>query len=928
MRAIVALLVFLPIWQVFAQPIPLDPAVRTGKLKNGMTYYIRQNAKPENKVELRLAVNVGSILENEKQLGLAHFTEHMCFNGTKNFEKNELVSYLQSLGIRFGADLNAYTSFDETVYILPIQSDDEVILDKGLLVLEDWASRVTFADEEIDKERGVVIEEWRMGRGASQRMRDKYFPILFQGSRYAERLPIGTLEVLETFSYQTIRDFYKTWYRPDLMAIIAVGDIDPDAMEKKIKERFGRIPTAKKPQPRLSYPVPGHKETLVSVQRDPEQPFTQIQLIYKHDPKPVKTSADFRQTLVNDLYNGMLNTRLGELRQSADPPFINGSAYYGSLIRTKDAYQSFAIVSENGIEKGLKALVRENERVKRYGFTPGEFERYKKVMLSNYERQFNERDKTESRAFAGEYIRHFLSQEPIPGIAFEFDFVKQQLPTITLEEVNRLATQWITQENRVVIITGPEKEGLNGPENAQVMAWLAEVAKETVTPYEDKALASSLMEQLPTPGSVTSVKAMEKIGTAELTFANGVKVVLKPTDFKNDEILLNAFKMGGGSLFPDKDQHSTNFAAQVINLSGIADFSATDLQKMMTGNTAKVSPYLSQYRQGFTGSTAPKDLETMLQMVHLYMTAPRKDPAAFQGFVANNKALYQNLMSSPQFYYSDQVSQLLTNNHPRGGGFPKPDDFDQIDLDRVMDIFQASFGNANGFTFFFTGNFQMETIVPMLERYLGSLPAQAVASNFQDLGIRPPKGIIRKDIRKGTDQKSMVTIFMGGEATYDRQDAYHVRCIGEILSIKLIEQLREEKGGVYSVGARASMSKIPYGSYSMNISFPTSVDKVEDLIKAALTELEKIKKEGPKPADLAKIKEAQKKEYQENLKQNNFWNSVLEDSYYTGFDPEEILGAEARIDQLTAEALQKAANIFFDGQNMITAVLLPEDEAR
>jgi len=505
---------------------------------------------------MRLVVNVGSMMEDDNQLGIAHFIEHMAFNGTRNFEKNEIVSYLQSIGVQFGADLNAYTSFDETVFILPIPTDDPEIVDKGLLILSDWAHNVTFDPEEVDKERGVVIEEWRLGRGANQRMRDKYFPVLFKDSRYAERLPIGKKEIIANASYDTIKKFYKDWYRPDLMSVIAVGDIDVDEMEAKIKEKFSGIPNPANERERNSYDVPDHDETLIAITSDKEAPYTTIQLFYNTDNVETVTLKDYRRDIIHRLYNGMLNTRLAELARSADPPFLFGSTSFSSLVRTKSSYASFAVVGESGIGKGLKALIAENERVKKFGFTQGELDRYKKELLNSYEEAYKESDKTESRNYTNEYIRSFLTNEPIPGISFEYNYVKQILPGIELKEVNGLADQWITDKNRVVVVTGPAKEGVEMPDEANIETMLDEADKMDITPYEEKELANSLIEDLPEPGKVTATKFIDTVGVTQLTLSNGAKVVLKPTDFKNDEILMSAYSPGGTSIYSDEDYES------------------------------------------------------------------------------------------------------------------------------------------------------------------------------------------------------------------------------------------------------------------------------------------------------------------------------------------------------------------------------------
>ncbi|MCA6078287.1 M16 family metallopeptidase [Fulvivirga sedimenti] len=907
------------------QEIPIDPDVKVGVLENGLTYYIRHNEKPEDKVELRLVVNVGSMMEDEDQQGLAHFMEHMAFNGTRNFEKNELVSYLQSVGVKFGADLNAYTSFDETVYILPIPSDDEEILNKGLLVLEDWASNVLLTDEEIDKERGVVIEEWRLGQGANQRMRDEWFPVMFKDSRYAERLPIGKKEVLENFDYETLRKFYRDWYRPDLMAIVAVGDIDVNEMEKMIKERFGKLKNPENPRPKQLFDVPDHPETFVSVVTDKEAQFTQIQLVYKQDLEKTETVGDFRRDAVYSLYNGMLNQRLSELQESADPPFLFASSSYGNMVRTKSSYSSFAVVGENGIEKGLKTLVRENERVKKYGFTQGELDRYKKTVLNRYEVAFKEKDKTESGRYASEYIRNFLSDEPIPGIGYEYEFYEAVLPSITLEEVNGLAANWITDENRVVVIMGPDKEGLTMPGTNDILEILNEAQSEEITPYEDKELATTFIDTMPTPGKITASKELEEVEATELTLSNGMKVILKSTDFKNDEIVIRGFSMGGRSLYSEEDDLEASNAGEIVAESGVREFSPSDIEKMLSGKSVFVGAFIGTYNEGMSGSTTPEDLETALQLMHLYFTAPRKDADAFSSFVNKNKMLMQNLMASPQFFYSDKLSRILSQNHPRGGYFPTVAEMESIDFDRSFEIYTERFANAGDFTFFFVGNFDIEQIKPMLELYLGSLPGSASTESYKDLGIRPPAGPLKEEIKKGTDPKSTVTMIYTGPAAYDLDESYYLSSLGEVLSNKLIEILREEKGGVYGVGANGSMTKIPYENYTFRIGFPCSPENTQDLINAALAEVEKIKKEGVSDEDLQKIKESQRRERKEELERNSYWVSALFYSYYYDLPLERVKNFNEKIDALTSDKLKETAKKYLTEDHFIQVVLMPED---
>ena len=926
------LIVFIPF--AFAQEVtvsgkmdnllPVDPLVRIGKLENGLTYYIRNNKKPEKRVEMRLVVNVGSMMEDDDQLGISHFVEHMAFNGTKNFEKNEIVSYLQSIGVQFGADLNAYTSFDETVYILPIPTDDEDILKQGLQILEDWAHNVTFSEEEIDKERGVVIEEWRLGRGADQRMRDEYFPVLFKGSRYAERLPIGKKEIIENATYETIRRYYRDWYRPDLMSVIAVGDIDVDQMEAMIKAHFSNLINPVNERPRKSYPVPDHDEFLIAIASDKEASFTIVRLNYKTDNVETKTFSDFRRDGIYQLYNGMLNERLNELAQSADPPFLFASTGFGSMVRTKSSYSSFAVVGADGIEKGLTAIITENERVLKYGFTQAELDRYKKKMLNNYDQAYKESDKTESGIYAREYIRSFLTQEPIPGIKFEYEFYKEVLPGIRLEEVNALAPLWIRDKNRVVVVTAPEKEGIILPTESDIRKMLDEADKMEIEAYQEEELATELIADLPTPGEVIATKKFDITDVTELTLSNGVKVVLKPTDFKNDEILMAASSPGGSSLYSDEDYMSASNAASIINESGVSDFSSTDLQKMLAGKTVRVSAYIGSLSEGLNGNAAPKDFESMLQLIHLYFTAPRKDEDAFKSMVTKNKMLFENLMSNPQFYFQDQVQKIMSRNNPRGGGFPTVEDLDKIDFERAYAIYKDRFADAGDFHFVFVGNFTIDEITPKLELYLGSLPTLNRNESWKDLGIRPPEGLVDKVVFKGTDPKSQVVINFTGEKPYDKKSNYDISSLGELLTIKLVEILREEKSGVYGVGASGRSSKLPYESYTFRISFPCAPENVDNLVSATFEEIKNIRENGVSDEDLQKIKETQRRHREENLKRNRYWVNQLNAYYNHNSDLDSFYEREKLVEALTSDDIIAAVNKYLKMNEYIKVVLMPE----
>ncbi len=906
-------------------PVPLDTNVRIGKLDNGFTYILRNNTYPENRVQFRLVVNAGSMQEDEDQLGIAHFVEHMAFNGTENFERNELVDFLQSVGVKFGADLNAYTSFEETVYILPLPTDDEEVLDKGLTVLEDWAGGLSFDEEEIDKERGVVIEEWRLGQGAQQRMRDEYFPVLFQDSRYAERLPIGKKEIIENISYDRVKDFYEDWYRPELMALVAVGDMDMDKLEEEIKERFSDLENPANPRTKESNEVPGHDETLVAITKDKENSFVAVQLIYKQPKSMDSTLMGFRNYYMRNLYNMMLSQRLDELRQQADPPFIFANSSYGGFVRSIDNYSSFAVVAEDGLKKGLETLVIENERVKQYGFTGGELRRAIQNMENSLDQAAKEVDKTESQQYASEYIRHFLENEPTPGIQFEAQFFKMIAPTIRLEEINQMAKDWITDQNRVVVVTGIEKEGIELPSKAELLSVLDEIDTESIEPYEDNVSEEGLMEETPAPGKVAATEKNETTGITELTLSNGVKVVVKETDFKNDEIVMNAFSPGGHSIYPDKDYQSASMSSAVVSQGGLKDWSIIDLQKMLTGKTVRVSPYVSGLREGFNGSAAPKDFETMLQLIHLYFTQPRKDETAFQSMMARNKALFQNIMANPSYYYSDQVSKIMSQNHPRGGGFPTPEEMDQVELDKAFEVYNDRFRDASDFTFFFVGNLNLEESTPLFETYLGSLPSTGRDETWKDVGVRPPDGPLDEKVIKGTDPKSQVTVFFNGEKELSKEERYNFGALGEVVSNRLIEILREDESGVYGVGASGSTSKKPYNSYQFRISFPCAPENVDRLIDAAFAEIKNIQENGVKDLDITKVREGQIKDREENLKQNGYWANQLNAYYYNESDLDDFYEFEELVQNLNSDDLQTIANELIDLDKAIKIILYPEN---
>jgi len=908
------------------QKIPNDPDVRIGKLENGLTYYIRKNAKPEKKVDLRLVLNAGSILETDKQVGLAHFMEHMVFNGTKTFPKNELINYLQSIGVKFGQHLNAYTSFDETVYFLPIPSDDPVKLDKGFQILEDWAFNANLETQDIDDERGVVIEEYRTRLGANERMMKNYLPKMLHNSLYANRLPIGTKENLETFQHEEIRQFYKDWYRPNLMAVIVVGDINVDEMEGKIKSHFGKYKNPTNLKERKTFDIPNHKETFVSINTDKEATSANVQIFYKDSEKakPSTTVGDYRIDFVEGLFSRMLNARLEEYTNDANPPFVYGYSFHGSLLgREKEAFQSMAMTAEDKQLDAVRTLAIENERARKFGFTQSELDRAKNEYLASYEKMYNDRDKNNSSVYLGRYQNNFLKGEAIPSIEYSYNLVKELLPTITLEDVNNVIQSYIKDENRVIILTGPEKEGLKTPTEQDVLAAL-DVSKVEITPYEDVVVAESLIRNEIKPGNVVKTTKNDKLGTTTLELSNGAKVTYKKTDFKNDEILFNAASFGGFNLLDTKTYKVINLATSAVPQAGIAGMDQNALAKFNTGKLYRVSPYVGGMTEGFYGNSTPKDLELLFQSVYAYFTDLNYDEKAYESEKNKSKSFYANIMSRPETYFSKEVSDFMYGHNERYISFPPEEkDWETTDYKKAYDLFKERFADASDFEFFFVGNVTDEQMKTLSEKYLASLPALNRKETFKDTGTRAITGVHKKEIFKGNDDKATVRISYTGETTYSEKEDLAMQALGEIVTIKLIEELREKEGGVYGAGARGSLNKLPYGSYSFSISYPTNPASADKLIDLTLKEIEKIQQNGPEAKDLDKFKEGEMTDYTKSLKENNYWLDVLSDAYTSQENPEKALDFEKNLKALTAKDVQEVAKKYLTN-NRVIAVLKPE----
>jgi zinc protease len=912
--------------QDLSQKLPFDSAVRVGKLSNGLTYYIRHNEKPESKAELRLVVNAGSILEDPDQQGLAHFNEHMAFNGSEHFKKNELVSFLQNMGVEFGADLNAFTGFDETVYILPIPLSDTSHFRKGLTVLQDWAGGLSFDNDQIDGERGVVLEESRLGKGAQDRMNRKTFPVLYEGSLYAQRLPIGKDSILKTFPYDAVKRFYHTWYRPDNMAVIIVGDVDVNTTEQLVKQYFGGLKNPPNEKKRFYAEIPERSKDESVVVTDKEATNFVVEIDYPFFKlNPQVTLGDYKHELSKDLFTMMINQRYADLAKSDNPPFLFAGVGFSSDARNYGSFGGNAYAGKNGPDTALAALIREIERVKQHGFTQAEFDRAKKDMLSGVEQAYNNRNKTESADYVQEYINNFLTQEPSPGIATEYKYYNELLPTITLDEVNALINPLKQNPHFFASLTGPSESNLTLPDNAKLLEEAYAAMKAPVAAYSEKAIASSLLKTKPTAGSIVNETKNAALGTTELTFSNGAKVVLKPTDFKNDEILLTAFHKGGTSRYGVNDKYNANYASTIVTQMGIGDFSPTDLSKFLAGKNVSVFPGIGRLSAGINGSSSNKDFETMLQLIYLYATSPRKDEALFNAWKEKQKSAVQFALQNPQTAFVDTFYQTLYQKNPLTPVVvPKPYYFDSIDLNRALEIYNAQMSDANQFTFIFTGSINVDSVKPLLATYIGGLPHTNNQALFADNGVRPVKGDIDLNIYKGAEDKSLIIKYYSGEIPYDEDVALKAEALTEILNIKIVDDLREKLGAIYSGRIYGGLNKLPYNSYTFVLQLPCGSSNVDTLIKSANAEIEKIKKDGPQQSDLDKVKKTWLEQYKVELKENSFWSGKLQGIYFQNDDPQRIFDYEQNVNAITTDDIKNVANKLLSGENVITAVLFPE----
>jgi zinc protease len=906
-----------------AQSLPLDPAIRTGRLPNGLTYFIRRNTRPEKRALLRLAVKAGSIDEADDQRGLAHMLEHMAFNGTTHFKAGELVKYLESIGARFGPHVNAYTSYDETVYMLDVPTDREGVLGRGFEALSDFAGGISLEDTEIDRERGVVIEEWRGRQGAGTRMQQPQLEALYGRSKYTDRLPIGTPEILKSFPAQRLRQFYRQYYRPDRMAVIAVGDIDVAAVEALVKQHFGPLPAAAPAEHPVS-PIPPHQETRFVTVSDPEAQGSSVAIVHKRPLEPFRTLGDYRRLLVRALVNQMINARFSEIARAPEAPFIRASVGDDTLGRDTESIAVSARVNDGGIERGLAALAQEVARVRQHGFGAAELERAKAAALAQYERAYNERNTTESGGYASELLRHFLTAEPTPGIERELEIVRRMLPEITVAETAEHARVALGETNRVVLATSPQKAGITPVTQARLETALRTGSAATVTPWKDEMAGRQLMATRPTPGTVRARRELPELGVTVLTLSNGVDVWLKPTDFRNDQIIFTAYAKGGTSLAPPAEYQNASLSTSLVSLAGLNGFSPVDLGKLLAGKIANASAYMSSYTHGISGNATPRDLETALQLTHLHFTAPNKDPEAFVLMRRRLEAALANAAQNPGTVFGDRMRAINTQDHYAARSI-KLEDLPKLDPQRMQAYYDARFANAADFTFFFVGAFKVDEIVPLITTYIGSLPSRGTATAaFKDDRMTFPASTVRETVRKGQEPRSQTVISFFADTGLDEMETHRLRAATQILQMQLRNILREELGGTYSVGVGYTDNSPQAGYGTISVQFGSSPENAEPLTKAVLSEVARLQREGPAASAVQVVKEGEKNELQTSFKQNGYWMNSLQAMHLLGRDPKRILQRVERADSLSQENIHAVMKKYFSTDRYTVVTLMPE----
>ena len=906
--------------------IPVDEEVRIGKLANGLTYYIRHNARPADKAELRLIVNAGSVQETNAQRGLAHFMEHMNFNGSRNFPNNTLVDFLQRNGVKFGADLNAMTTFDETIYMLPISSDRESLLDSALLVLEDWAFNNSFDVDEIDKERGVILEEARLSRGAQQRMSQKFFPFMFEGSLYADRLPIGEEKVIQTFTPATLKSYYTNWYRPNLMAVVVVGDVDPDATEQMIINRFSAYKNpSKAPVRKDRIELVPRKTAEALVVTDNEATNTIVQLFNNIQPaKKIVTWDDYRQSIVEGLAYSILNTRLSDGAQRVDAPYMAAFTSNGSFTRGYDAFTSVALVKGSQVEESVNELIQETNRARQYGFLQSELDRALLDLKNSAEKAFLEQGNLQSAGYAAQYTSHFLNQTPLPGTENRHLFISEIADGISLAEVNKVITELPDNSKATTLLLAPTSQLNDLPDNAGLVKWVAAADRLAVEALAEKTIDGKLIEIEPRPGVIVSRSRNEKLGTYNYTLGNGVTVTLKPTTFKNDEVQMDAWRHGGYEQYNINDRYNAQLAAPIVQSMGYASFSPMDLEKFLSGKSLSVTPYLNPSEEGIEGNSSVKDLPTFFQLVYAAMMSPRVDTSLFNVFIEQQKSGLQFVRNNPDINFQDTLNRILYNDHPWINSIPKMSDYESISLPKAMEYYRKTFNNADGLHFTFVGNVDTATMLPLIEKYIASLPASRGEHRFYDNEVRILEGAYDILLKAGEEDQAMVEFIFEGGAPATPENQMKLAALLEILNIEVIEKLREEMSSIYTGGFGGGMAKRPFERFNVGATIPTSPARVEEVSAAVLQLIRDAQAGKISPANLEKVKTNWNKQRATALENNGFWLSQLSNAFINNEDPELMLTYLDRVNALTVNDLAEIARSFLNLNQAKRVIRLPE----
>lgn len=909
-------------------PLSVDPDVKVGELDNGLRYYIRKNARPENRVSLRLVVNAGSLQEEDDQRGIAHFLEHMAFNGTKHFEKHELVNFLESIGMRFGQHLNASTSFDQTIYKLEVPWDDPEVVNKAFLILEDWASNISLNPIEIEAERGVVVEEWRSGQGAGQRIRDRQYPLIYFNSRYAKRLPIGSMFVVQNAPAERFVDFYKKWYRPDLMAVIAVGDFDPAEIERQIITRFSRLENPEDAPARVEAEVPDHDTTLFSIVSDPEITSMSARVYLKLDQDGDETGEDYRRHLIERIYFSLLNKRLSERTLEANPPYINAGVGGTGLGRTKRAYAMSVGLVQGKVEEGIKLLAAEVARASREGFSQSELDRVKADMIRGMDRAYEERENTQSGVFASEYTRAFTVDEPIPGIALERAMHHAFLKDLDVGEVNRVGDVFRNEKNRVILFTAPEADGYELPAEEELLAALNDGKAIDLGEYIDDVSDEPLLAEIPTAGEIVEEAFHESVGVYDWTLSNGARVIIKPTDFKKDQVLMSAYSEGGSSLVSDDEFIPAMTATMLLGEAGIGPFNTIQLEKKLAGKTLRLSPSIGPSSERLSGSASPQDLEDFFKLVHLQITQPNeKDLAkAYESVKFRLSEMVANRNKSPGAVFQDAIEDVYYGDHPR---------HQPLDLDRLeemearlsLEIFKDRFQNAGDFTFVFVGAIELDSFRELIRTYVASLPTRAGdPEEARELGDKPKSGKLSVDIKKGLEEKTNVRVIFNGDAEWSPEKRYALAFARGLLNIRMREVLREDNGGVYGVSVFGSLGRLPAASYSTGFGFSCDPGNAENLVRLGLLQIIGLQEEGPRAENVQKVRELHLREHERGIKENGFWLNNLVGIIAENREFEDILNFPEHVKAFEAKSAQEAAQLYFDMRNLLVAYLRPEYE--